>query len=77
MRPPAPYTRVMRAEFKNEVSDSLMDSVEFDYSRGIITVTEGLSRPLTHKPISMPHPRDFWKSAQDFLLASREGRLTP
>jgi hypothetical protein len=77
MNAPSPYTRLMRAEFKSERSDSLVDSVEIDYSRGLVIVTEGLSRPLTHKPISMPHPRDFWKSAKDFLLASREGRLTP
>jgi hypothetical protein len=77
MKSPMPYTRLMRAEFKSPVSDSLTDSVEFDYSRGLVVVTEGLSRPQTHKPISMPHPRDFWKSANDFLLASREGRLTP
>lgn len=77
MKSSSPYTRVMRAEFKSEVSDSLVDTVEFDYSRNLITVTEGLSRPLLHRPISMPHPREFWKSAKDFLLASREGRLTP
>jgi hypothetical protein len=77
MNAPSPYTKSIRAEFKSPVSDSLTDSVEFDYSRGLVVVTEGQFPPQTHKPISMPHPREFWKSANDFLRASREGRLTP